>query len=344
MNDINRREFLLGAAVAVSTILGSRVSSVEVSKTDEFVEPEIIWDRDARDVAISLNDTDKLAFSSNGWVYTMDLSNRETRLLASEHRCEHPTWSPNGDYLVYSAYLEKNYKIAIVGADGNHKRYIADDLLYPSWSPTQNKILATSPNRDLFLLVENAENWERVPIGQGSNPVWSPDGQRFAFETSRDGNAEIYIADADGSNQVNITNNDRADYAPTWFPDGNSLIVDSNRDATTAPYNRDYNLYKVDLSDYSTERLTESVGVDAFSAISQGGKIAYIANATDEIVLFGNPTLLTNNGPKILSDGRCRKVHWQNEEYLILEGYRGKLARISTYVYRQYMPNIQQNG
>ncbi|MBP7791964.1 MAG: PD40 domain-containing protein, partial [Candidatus Goldbacteria bacterium] len=39
------------------------------------------------------------------------------------------------------------------------------------------------------------------------NPVWSPDGSKIAFESYRDGNREIYVMDANGSNQVNLTNN-----------------------------------------------------------------------------------------------------------------------------------------
>ena len=36
-------------------------------------------------------------------------------------------------------------------------------------------------------------------------PVWSPDGKRIAFTSNRDGNYEIYVMDADGGNQRNLT-------------------------------------------------------------------------------------------------------------------------------------------
>jgi hypothetical protein len=35
---------------------------------------------------------------------------------------------------------------------------------------------------------------------------WSPDGARIAFDTDRDGNQRIYVMNADGSGQVNLTN------------------------------------------------------------------------------------------------------------------------------------------
>jgi TolB protein len=40
---------------------------------------------------------------------------------------------------------------------------------------------------------------------QGAQPGWSPDGQKIAFMTERDGNPEIYTMNADGSGQRNLT-------------------------------------------------------------------------------------------------------------------------------------------
>src|SRR4030095_9755354 len=40
------------------------------------------------------------------------------------------------------------------------------------------------------------------------DPVWSPDGQKLAFVSNRDGNREIYVVNADGSNLQNLTQHD----------------------------------------------------------------------------------------------------------------------------------------
>lgn len=58
--------------------------------------------------------------------------------------------------------------------------------------------------------------------------AWSPDGTRIAFVASRDGNCEIYLMNADGSNQVNLTNSDSDELYPSWSPDGSQIVFASD--------------------------------------------------------------------------------------------------------------------
>jgi len=60
---------------------------------------------------------------------------------------------------------------------------------------------------------------------------------RIAFETNRDGAFEIYVMNADGSGQTNLTNNPAAyDIAPIWSPDGTQIFLQSDRDGERFEY------------------------------------------------------------------------------------------------------------
>ena len=63
-------------------------------------------------------------------------------------------------------------------------------------------------------------------------PVWSPDGQKIAFASKREGNWELYVMNADGSGQRNLTRNAANDYlydAQPWSPDGRKLVFGRDR-------------------------------------------------------------------------------------------------------------------
>ena len=45
----------------------------------------------------------------------------------------------------------------------------------------------------------------------------APKQAQIAFHSNRDGNCEIYVMDADGKNQRNLTNNPAYDDGPDWF-------------------------------------------------------------------------------------------------------------------------------
>ena len=49
-------------------------------------------------------------------------------------------------------------------------------------------------------------------------PAWSPDASKIAFSTSRDGNDEVYVMDADGHNPTNLGNDSASDSMPAWSP------------------------------------------------------------------------------------------------------------------------------
>jgi hypothetical protein len=70
------------------------------------------------------------------------------------------------------------------------------------------------------------------PPDDGEPPQVEPpeENGKIAFSSQRDGNAEIYIMNADGSEQTRLTNNPAAENFPSWSPDGTKIAFGSTRD------------------------------------------------------------------------------------------------------------------
>ena len=64
----------------------------------------------------------------------------------------------------------------------------------------------------------------------------APATPKIVFTSSRDGNAEIYVMNPDGSGQVNLTHHRAADFNPVWSPTGEQILFVSNRNKTVDLY------------------------------------------------------------------------------------------------------------
>jgi Tol biopolymer transport system component len=63
-------------------------------------------------------------------------------------------------------------------------------------------------------------------------PAWSPDGERIAFATDRDGNWELYVMEADGAAQRRLTNTQEDESSPAWST-GEIYVMNSDASGLT---------------------------------------------------------------------------------------------------------------
>ena len=112
------------------------------------------------------------------------------------------------------------------------------------------------------------------------HPKWSPDGRRISFISSRGGNFDLWMMNADGTNVERLTDHPAADYDPIWAPDGQSLIFSSERDSRG-------DLYRLWLKDRRIDRLTHHfVGRAIMPSVSPDGKLVAFAAQTLQRLQF----------------------------------------------------------
>lgn len=88
---------------------------------------------------------------------------------------------------------------------------------------------------------------------------------QVAFVSSREGNPEVFVMNANGSGQVNVTNSSAMDASPHWSPDGNRVIFVSNRDGNNE-------IYSVNTDGSGLVRLTKNPADDDYPVYSPDGK------------------------------------------------------------------------
>ena len=98
---------------------------------------------------------------------------------------------------------------------------------------------------------------------------------QIAFSSTRDGNSEIYVMDADGNNQIRLTNHPEADSQPSWSPDGRRIAFVSNRNGGIIQ------IYVMDSNGKNVKLLTNG-GNPAWSP--DGQTIAYNGREHEEWV------------------------------------------------------------
>lgn len=113
----------------------------------------------------------------------MNVDGSDVKRLTFNHWSDSPDWSHDGSQITY----EGEGDIFIINADG-------------SGEPV------------------NLTNDEVQDV----NPTWSPDGRKIAWSSGSDGNWNLFVMNADGSDRKQITDNGQV-FRAVWTIDGRLL-------------------------------------------------------------------------------------------------------------------------
>jgi Tol biopolymer transport system component len=207
------------------------------------------------------------------------------------------------------------YQMDLTG--GAVEKLFPENLIidYPIWSPDGTKIVAsmcadyksTDKNclYEIFILEPSKPVFTKLtgtPEASEWVPDWSPDGQKIAFASDRDGDSEVYVMNANGSGLVQLTKNNGYDGRPRWSPDGSQLAFETDRDG-------DWDIYLMNADGSNPHAVTVNAkSSDWMESWSPDGKwLVYASDADGDEDLFiirvdgTDQRRLTNNTTRDLS-------------------------------------------
>ena len=144
-----------------------------------------------------------------------------------------PTWSPDGSQIAFSSTRPFNdsWHIWVMNADGSGLRQLTSEFSTgPAWSPDGTRIAYLGSGAGISVVNMVGSGTRRLTISPSGysddRPSWSPDGSQLVFprRVTFGNDSQLYIVDADGSNERQLTTTEGASRFPSWSPDGARIV------------------------------------------------------------------------------------------------------------------------
>jgi TolB protein len=269
------------------------------------------WSPDGTRIVFQSNRT------GNDEIYVMNADgSRVTRLTVTSHANGGPRWSPDGTRIVFVSERDGNTEIYLMNADGSGQKRLTEspaDDSHPNWSPDGKRIIFNSnkdtPNpkldwweqyHNIYTMSTDGTDVRRITNCRTvcTFPSYSPDGRKISYRkviaapgfyddknlTLANTDSEVFVANADGSNEVDLSRSAAYDAWPAWSPDGTRIIFASNRGAVTQIYS--VNVDGTNLARLVNDRETDEDARPQWSP--DGTRIAFtrMRDGTMDIYVF----------------------------------------------------------
>jgi len=220
------------------------------------------------------------------------------RILYSSTHVASPDCPPPPDYTRgYVWKLHPEFDVFTANRDGTDLRQITDSPGYDAEatiSPDGDRIIFTSirdGDLELYTMNPDGSDLQRITHERGydGGAFFSRDGKHIVWRASRPQteeevaaydeliklsaikpmNLEIFVANADGNDQRQVTSNGAANFAPYFFPDGSRVIFVSNM---ANPRGRNFDIWMINDDATGLEQVTYYSGFDGFPMFSPDGR------------------------------------------------------------------------
>ncbi|HQP12276.1 MAG TPA: hypothetical protein PK470_05895 [Candidatus Omnitrophota bacterium] len=218
------------------------------------------------------------------WTVSPDGSNRK-KITQSPFDKREPAWIHNGRGLVFRT---NNGEVWMVDLEsGTEERILTNYpvLHNPHYCDATGEMifvrLVPSPDGGSFIWKTNLE--DKYPVVLTREGVlkyqpsfsWQCDKIVFVKADLTSASHHIWIMDADGKNQEQVTAGEGFFTLPAFSPDQKTLVM------TAARNTDDYDIYTLDLKDKTLTRLTQEPGLDTHANFSPDGEsIVFVSNRT----------------------------------------------------------------
>jgi TolB protein len=165
----------------------------------------------------------------------------------------YPSISPDGNTVYFSSRQDGGFEIYSVSVNGGEAQKLTKDIgsLYGSeLSPNGEWILFANQGSGLWLMRPDGKKPHALTDRDDIDPTWSSDGSMIAFASSRAGDRQLFVMDADGTNIRQVTNLDNMGGRSTFSPDGTQLAF------YRGPAG-DHNIYIINIDGTGLVQLTD---------------------------------------------------------------------------------------